>query len=226
MLLKTMAMLRRTLILVLFLPAFGATYHSEARAAESPAVSQEALDIPEKMGNYLADARTMTFTANTMVETPVRGQILNFFASTRAIVRRPNGLTAIARSGRKPQEFYFDGSTMTSYSPRDKMYAVSPAPATLDELFPFAMEKAGIHTVFSDLLTSDPYAYLTGDLESGFLVGRTLIGTRECDHLAFKGKGIEWQIWIDSGVKPLPVMMTITDTEIKDKPRYVVQYSD
>lgn len=192
----------------------------------NPNIEQKALDILEMMGNYLADAKTLSFTASTMVETPVRGQILNFFARTKTLVKRPDRLAAITKSQNKPFEFYFDGKTMTSYSPKEKLYAVTSAPATLDELFPFAMEKAGIHTVFSDLMTSDPFAYLTDGLESGFWAGKALIGNIQTDHLAFKGKGIEWQIWIDSGEKPLPVMMTVTYTEIKDKPRYILQYSD
>ncbi len=197
-----------------------------AEKVANPAIEQKALDLLENMSAYLADAKTMTFTASTMVETSVKGQLLNFFSHTKVTLKRPNGLKAITKSDSKPNEFYFDGKNMTSYSPKDKMYAVTATPATLDELFPFAMEKAGIHTAFSDILTSDPYAYITADLTSAFTAGQSTIGGVLCDHLALKGDGIEWQIWIAVGNKPLPVLMTMTYTTLPDKPRFILQYSD
>ena len=223
---KTQCAVIAVLLLLVISSQSGAEPNPKQLYISNPNIEQKALDILERMSNYLADANTLSFSASTMVETPIRGQILNFFAQTKTLIKRPNGLVALTKSQNKPFDFYYDGKTMISYSPREKLYAVTQAPATLDELFPFAMEKAGIHTAFSDLMTSDPYAYMTDDLESGFWAGEALIGRIKTDHLAFRGKGIEWQIWIESGEKPLPVMMTVVYTEIKDKPRYILQYTD
>jgi hypothetical protein len=192
----------------------------------NPAIEQKALDLLENMSDYLAAAKTMTFTANAMVTAPVRGQLLNFFSNSNVTVKRPNGLKVETRSDSRPTNFYFDGKTMSILSPREKMFASIAAPATLDELFPFAVEKAGINTNFSDILTSDPYAYMTYGLTSAFSAGQSTVRGVLCDHLAFRGDGIEWQIWISTGKKPLPLMMTITYTDLADKPSLLLRYSD
>jgi hypothetical protein len=178
------------------------------------------------MSSYLALAKTMTFSVKTMVDASVKGQLLNFFTNSHVTVKQPNKLKVITKSDSKPNEFYFDGKTMITYSPKDKLYAVIDAPATLDELFPFAMEKAGVHTTFSDILTSDPYAYLTAGLISAFWAGQSHIDGILCDHIALKEKGMEYQIWIAGGDKPLPIIMTIIYTDLPEKPRFILHYAN
>ena len=194
--------------------------------ADNPDIEQKALDLLDDMSSYLALAKTMTFSVKTMVDASVKGQLLNFFTNSHVTVKQPNKLKVLTKSDSKPNEFYFNGKTMITYSPRDKLYAVMDAPATLDELFPFAMEKAGVHTTFSDILTSDPYSYLTADLISAFWAGQSHIEGILCDHIALKEKGLEYQIWIAAGDKPLPIMMTMTYTDLPEKPRFILHYSN
>lgn len=194
--------------------------------ADNPAIEQKALDLIDDMSSYLSGAKTLTFAVDTMVDASVKGQLLNFFTNNVVTVKKPNKLKVITKSDSKPNEFYFDGKTMITYSPKDNLYAVVDAPATLDELFPFAMEKAGVHTTFSDILTSDPYSYLTASLVSAFWAGQSHIDGILCDHIALKEEGMEYQIWIAGDDKPLPIIMTITYTALPEKPRFILHYSN
>ena len=72
--------------------------------------------------------------------------------------------------------------------------------ATLDEIH----EQFGYTPPLSDVLFADPYHALTEHVESGTYVGRNSVGDTKCHHLAFRQKGIDWQIWIAEGDKPLP----------------------
>jgi hypothetical protein len=71
----------------------------------------------------------------------------------------------------------------------------------------------------ADLLMFNVYDQLmpevvdTKDLRSG------VIGGVECDHLAFRTKEVDWQIWIDQGSRPYPCRYVITSTKISGTPQ-------
>lgn len=197
-----------------------------AAPSATPEIEQRALDVLKKMCDYLASAKTMTYTAKSMVEAPVKGQLVHFWTSSNVTLKRPNALKISTKSDGKPTDVYFDGKNLTVFDPRDNMYAAIPTPATLDELFPFAEEKAGIHTTYSDLLTSDPFTALTDGLTGAFSAGQSNIGGVLSDHLAFKNRNTEWEIWISTGKNPLPVLMTITYLTVPDEPRFIVHFSN
>jgi hypothetical protein len=64
----------------------------------------------------------------------------------------------ITRGDGVPDEFYYDGKTMTAYVPSLDVAATAEAPSTLDEMFDAAWEKAALYFPFSDVMLSDPYA--------------------------------------------------------------------
>jgi hypothetical protein len=47
-----------------------------------------------------------------------------------------------------------------------------------------------------------------------------------CDHLAFAGPGIEWQIWIGPEKDPLPGRLAVTYVSMEWQPRFLVTFSD
>jgi hypothetical protein len=53
-----------------------------------------------------------------------------------------------------------------------------------------------------------------------------VIGGKECDHLAFRTKDVDWQIWIAQGSQPYPCRYLITAKEVNQAPQYSVQISN
>ena len=53
-------------------------------------------------------------------------------------------------------------------------------------------------------------------------LGSGVIGGVECDHLAFRGEDVDWQIWIAQGEQPYPCRYTITTTNVTGWPEYTV----
>ena len=43
-----------------------------------------------------------------------------------------------------------------------------------------------------------------------------------CDHLAFAGPGIEWQIWLGPEKDPLPRRLAVTYLTLERQPRFLV----
>ncbi len=57
-------------------------------------------------------------------------------------------------------------------------------------------------------------------------LGSGVIGGTECDHLAFRNKDVDWQIWIAQGDQPYPCRYVITSKQVADGPQYTVQVSN
>ena len=54
------------------------------------------------------------------------------------------------------------------------------------------------------------------DLGSGVIRGI------ECDHLAFRTKEVDWQIWIAQGAQPYPCRYVITSKKVRGSPEYTL----
>jgi hypothetical protein len=57
-------------------------------------------------------------------------------------------------------------------------------------------------------------------------LGSGVIGGVECDHLAFRKKEVDWQIWIAQGERPYPCRYSITSKQVAGGPQYSIQLSD
>ena len=68
----------------------------------------------------------------------------------------------------------------------------------------------------------DAYERLLQDVTSGFVVGKSVIGGTSTIHLAFSGKEVDWQVWVEEGAKPLPRKYVITSKLVSGAPQYVV----
>ena len=47
-----------------------------------------------------------------------------------------------------------------------------------------------------------------------------------CDHLAFRNLDTDWQIWVESGERPLPRKYVITSKTVAAAPQYTLRLRD
>ena len=57
-------------------------------------------------------------------------------------------------------------------------------------------------------------------------LGSGVIGGVECDHLAFRAKDTDWQIWIAQGDKPYPCRYVITSKGVDQAPQFTMEIRD
>jgi hypothetical protein len=95
----------------------------------------------------------------------------------------------------------------------------------IDEAVDEVFDKYGFSVPIADLIYKDPYLALIENAESGFLVGRPLIGGKPTFHLAFTQKTVDWQIWIEDGSRPLPLKLLITYKNEFGSPQYTATLS-
>ena len=57
-------------------------------------------------------------------------------------------------------------------------------------------------------------------------IGQGVVDGVECEHLAFRGPETDWQIWIETGAKPVPRKYVITSKTIAGAPQYTLKIKD
>ena len=72
------------------------------------------------------------------------------------------------------------------------------------------------------MLISDPYNALMPEVNDAKDLGSGVIHGVECDHLAFRTKEVDWQIWIAQGARPYPCRYVITSKKVTGWPQYTL----
>lgn len=191
--------------------------------AQGPDVDPEAARILKRMTDYVGGLQQFGLDTSNTVEVVLHsGQKIQFTSAAKAILQRPNKLHASRVGDVVSQSFYYDGRTLTLVNPDDGVYATVAAPDTLDAMIDFARDSLDVIAPAGDLITADAYTRLMEDTSSGFVVGKSFVDGVRCDHLAFRGYGVDWQIWIEDGARPLPRKYVVTTLALGGAPQFEI----
>lgn len=123
-------------------------------------------------------------------------------------------------------EMVFDGKTVTLFGKDANLYAQVEVPGTVDHLVEEMRDRLGRPVPGADLLLPDAYGELMKDVVDVKDLGSGVIGGVECDHLAFRTREVDWQIWIAQGDHPRPCRYVITANKVDQGPQYSMQISE
>lgn len=192
-----------------------------AATRAAAAVQPQAVVALEKMGRYLRGLKNFTVQGDSTLELVTEdGQKLQFPGTVQYKVRAPNGLQLEVRSDRKERQLFYDGKTLTVYGPRNKYYASVDAPPTITELLSNATDRYGIELPLADLFLWGTDKAPVSALTSAVFVGPARIDGTVTEHYAFRQPGVDWQVWIETGARPLPRRLVITTTDDPAQPQY------
>jgi hypothetical protein len=76
----------------------------------------------------------------------------------------------------------------------------------------------------ADFIQSDFYEEALPLIRLGIVVGDSTIGKFHCEHIAFRGKDADLQLWIEKGERPLPFRVVITFKNEKGSPQFRAQF--
>ena len=187
----------------------------------------EANAILKAMSDYVTSQKTITAAFNTDIEavTPELQKIQ--FASSGAVqLSRPDKLHASRTGGYTNVELFFDGQTFAVDNKKDNAYAETDVPGSVDQLIDKIRTELGVDMPGADILLSNPYAVLSADVIDAKRIGRGVINGVECEHLAFRNLDTDWQIWIETGDKPIPRKFVITSKAVTGGPQYTLLITD
>lgn len=191
--------------------------------AGSTNVEPEAAKLLKASTSFLAKQKKFSvFTNSTLELVTLEGQKLQFVHQVQMVAQRPNKLRAARVGDLVDQIFFYDGKLLTLYNPEDKYYASVDAPDTLEGMLDFARKELDIVAPAGDLIYKNAYDILMKDVTSGFVVGKSAVAGVRCDHLAFRSKHVDFQIWIEEGTTPLPRKFVITSRNVVNAPQFDV----
>ena len=200
---------------------------ANAAEADAPSISNEALIDAEairllrQMGKYLGAAGEFSFRADITDDAVLsNGQKIQNGGIANVEVRRPNKLHVRYSGDERQTQVFYDGKNFTILDMARLVYTRTDVPPTIDAAVDKIFDLYGFSVPIADLVYEDPYRILIENVETGFLVGRTLIDGRATFHLAFTQKEIDWQIWIEDGPRPLPRKLLVTYKNETGLPQY------
>jgi hypothetical protein len=187
----------------------------------------EAKQLLKSMSDYIGGEKAISFSYDTNLEVVTKDHQKLLLASSGKIeLGRPDKLRATRSGGFANVEMIFDGKTVTLVGKDANLYTQVEVPGSVDHLIDELRDKLQRPLPGADLLAPNVYDLLMQDVTDVKDLGSGVIGGVECDHLAFRQKEIDWQIWIAQGERPYPCRYVITTRFVDGGPQYSIQISD
>jgi hypothetical protein len=189
-----------------------------ARADEAQAKA-----LFKAMSDYLSAQQTLSYDYDTTLEIVTKEkQKLGLASSGSVILTRPDKIRATRSGGFAHVEMVFDGKMLSLLGKNANKYVQADVPGTIDHLVDVLRDRFHRPLPGADLLMSDVYKQLMPLVVNVKDLGSGVIHGVECDHLAFRTREVDWQIWIAQGDRPYPCRYVVTSTKVTGAPQYSI----
>ena len=228
-------------LIALALPgSFGIAEEKQAQTQTAPAITgpvadepklelePKAMEIIKAACDKLASARTLSFTAVGAYEQPslLAGLPLIYTTKSEILLQRPDKIRVITTADGPATEFYYDGKTMTAFSPAENLVATADAPPTIDSALEEAYRIAGIYYTFTDLVVGDPYKDVSEGLMVAFYIGQSrVIGGITTDMVAYGNDKVFLQAWVGAEDR-LPRMLRAVYRDDPSRLRHALELTN
>ena len=194
----------------------------EARADEPAAKA-----LVKAMSDYMAAQSAISFSFDTDLEIVTKDkQKLALASSGTVTLNRPDKVHVTRHGGFADVDAIFDGKTLSLLGRTANVYGQVDVPGSIDHLIDELRDKYHRPVPGADLLQANVYDALMSSVTNVKDLGSGVIGGVECDHLAFRNKEVDWQIWIAQGARPYPCRYVITSKLVENGPQYSVRIRD
>jgi hypothetical protein len=196
-------------------------------ATSAQAQDDDAVKILKAMSDYVSGQKAISLSYNADIEviTP-EIQKIQFTGSGKLQMSRPDKLRVSRTGGYTDVQLIVDGTTVTVFNKDGNSYAQIESPGSIDQLVDLLRNEYGLELPGADLLVTDPYGVLMPEVLDAKHIGRGVINGVECDHLAFRNRETDWQIWVEIGDRPIPCKYVITSKATAAAPQYTLLITD
>jgi hypothetical protein len=187
----------------------------------------DAAKILKASTDYVAAQKSISATFDSDIEiiTPDL-QKIQFTSSGQMNLSRPDKLRIRRTGGYADVELTYDGKTLTIYGDNANSYVQADEPGTVDHVIDVIQSAAGAGMPGTDLLLTHAYDEMMADVFDAKHIGQGVVDGVECEHLAFRGSDTDWQIWIETGSRPIPRKYVITSKVLAGAPQYTLRIKD
>jgi len=122
------------------------------------------------------------------------------------------------------QEYYYNGKSITLYGKGIGYYAtIEEAPDTVTAAFDYTADQFGLDAPFADFFARDLHKVIMEEANAAAYLGLSTVRGIECHHLAFWQDDVDWQVWVETGKRPFPRKLVITETWVTGAPQFTVE---
>ncbi|HEX4736595.1 MAG TPA: DUF2092 domain-containing protein [Allosphingosinicella sp.] len=208
-------------------PAGGGQNAAEQNTGEKGESDKNARALLKAMSDYLAAQQVISMSYDSVFEVVTNEhQKLQIATSGTVELSRPDKIRTTRKSGFSDTEMVYDGKTVSFLGKGQNAYMQTEAPGTIDTLIDQLRDKFHRQLPGADLLQSGVYDELMTGVTDVKDLGSGVIGGVECDHLAFRAKDTDWQIWIAQGAAPYPCRYVITSKGVDQAPQFTLEVRD
>lgn len=194
-----------------------------AMAAAARADEADAKKLFKAMSDYLAAQKSLSLDFDSSLEFVTKdNQKIALASSGSVTLQRPDKIRTTRHGGFAEVELVFDGKTMSLLGKNANAYLQKDIPGSVDHLIDQLRDKLHRPLPGADLLLSNVYDQLMPLVADVKDLGSGVIRGTECDHLAFRTKEVDWQLWIAQGDRPYPCRYVITTKDVKGSPQYTL----
>jgi hypothetical protein len=179
------------------------------------------------MGQSLL-SKQFSFQARTLrVYADVDGRFLHIGHSLKVLVRRPDRLRVDIDGDDGATQVFYDGKTLTLFSPARKEYVSLAVPETIGSMIKEAEKRVGFDFPLEDFLSQTPDQSLLSGVTEGKIVNEVTINGAPANHLTlFQPPGLELEVWLAKDARALPERLFITYRSIPGQPNFIAEFSD
>jgi hypothetical protein len=195
--------------------------------ASSASAADDAPQILKAMSDYMASQKTisLTFDSDIEVVTPEVEKI-QFASSGKMLLARPDKLRVSRTGGYADVDIVFDGKTITALGKNINAFTQMEAGGSIDQLIGKLRDLNILSAPGADFLGTHVFEDLMDGVISAKHIGLGVIDGVECEHLAFRNRDVDWQIWIEVGARPIPRKYVITSKGVGAAPQYTLRIKD
>lgn len=198
----------------------------EGKAA--PEIDEKAMATLMRMAEFLTKAQQFSVTTDIGYDVKQAwGQKLEFGATRKLIVRRPNRLAVdiTDRDGTR-RGFRFDGKQLAFFGVDEKVYATAEKSGDLDAAIAYFTNDLQMPLPMAELLSNNLPKTLKDKVGEAYAVEEATVDGTRCDHLALRNDLVDAQLWIAKGDKPVLQRIVLTYKLEDGQPQFWANFRD
>jgi hypothetical protein len=212
----------RTVIAVLVLCGLAGVTGTQSAAADDAEPKQ----MFKTMTDYLAGQQAFSFKYDATLDIITADMMKVGLASSGSLTLQRPDKARMTRTGVVDVELTYDGKTVSAIGKNLNVYTKIPLEGSVEDMIDTLRFAYGVEAPAADLLSPNAFAIMMENVTAGKDLGSGVIGGEVCNHVAFRTRDTDWEVWIADGDVPRPCRFTITSRMMAMAPSYTVQISD
>jgi len=190
-------------------------------ADDDDPVDPRAIDALLAMGRELISLDEFAVKLDATVDQVMDdGQKIQFGGVATYRVHRPDRLRVDLDTDTGARSYFYNGKTLTLFTPSSGFYGTADAKPTIRETIDWAEETYGLEVPIADLFDWGTDRAPIDEIKDATSAGTARVNGVLCAHFALRTSEVDWEIWIETGDRPLPLKFAVTDKTQEALPRF------